>query len=367
MISVNNISVQFGGEPLFDHVSFFINDKDRIGLVGRNGAGKSTILKIIYRLLSPDFGEIVMPEGQTIGYLPQEMEINSSQTVLAEASMAFTEIIELEEHIRALENEIHNRKDFESKEYQALLKKHSEVFERYHIIGSQSIQADIEKVLTGLGFRKEDLNRPVQEFSSGWQMRVEIAKILLRQPDLILLDEPTNHLDIESIQWLENFLIQYRGAVILVSHDRAFLDNVTNRTIEISMGRIFDYKTNYSGYVEMREERMESQLATYENQQRQIRQIERFIERFRYKNTKARQVQSRIRMLEKMDLAEVEQMDDSSIHFRFPPAPHSGKIILEARNLIKDYPQKRVLQGLDFTMIKNDRIAPGQDKRIKTS
>ena len=357
MISVNNISVQFGGEPLFDHVSFFINDKDRIGLVGRNGAGKSTILKIIYRLLSPDFGEIVMPEGQTIGYLPQEMEINSSQTVLAEASMAFTEIIELEEHIRALENEIHNRKDFESKEYQALLKKHSEVFERYHIIGSQSIQADIEKVLTGLGFRKEDLNRPVQEFSSGWQMRVEIAKILLRQPDLILLDEPTNHLDIESIQWLENFLIQYRGAVILVSHDRAFLDNVTNRTIEISMGRIFDYKTNYSGYVEMREERMESQLATYENQQRQIRQIERFIERFRYKNTKARQVQSRIRMLEKMDLAEVEQMDDSSIHFRFPPAPHSGKIILEARNLIKDYPQKRVLQGLDFTMIKNDRIA----------
>jgi ATP-binding cassette subfamily F protein 3 len=357
MISVNNISVQFGGEPLFDHVSFYINDKDRIGLVGKNGAGKSTILKIIVGLVSPDEGGIVMPDGQTTGYLPQEMETNSRQTVLAEASMAFTEIIELEKQISILEKEIHDSVDFESKEYHSLLKKHSDIFDRYHIIGSQSIQADIEKVLTGLGFAKEDLNRPVSEFSSGWQMRVEIAKILLRQPDLILLDEPTNHLDIESIQWLENFLIQYRGAVILVSHDRAFLDNVTTRTIEISMGRIFDYKANYSGYVEMREERMESQLATFENQQRQIRQIERFIERFRYKNTKARQVQSRIRMLEKMDMVDVEQMDNSSIHFRFPPSPHSGKIILEARNIVKDYPQKRVLNGLDFTMIKNDRIA----------
>ena len=357
MVSVSNISIQFGGEPLFDHVSFIINDKDRIGLTGKNGAGKSTLLKIIKGIQGAGEGEVVVPEGQTIGYLPQEMEIKSRQSVIAEASMAFSEVIEMENRIKTLEQEIRSRKDFESGEYHTLLKQQSDIYERYHIIGGSSIHADVERVLTGLGFSREDFNRSMSEFSSGWQMRVEIAKILLRRPDLILLDEPTNHLDIEAIQWLETFLVQYRGAVILVSHDRAFLDNVTTRTIEITMGKIYDYKCNYSGYVEMREERMESQLATYENQQRQIRQIERFIERFRYKNTKAKQVQSRIKMLEKMDVVEVETTDESAIHFRFPPAPHSGKIVLEGKNLSKDYPRKRVLHSLDFSVIKGDRIA----------
>ena len=318
MVSVSNISVQFGGESLFDHVSFIINDKDRIGLVGKNGAGKSTLLKIIKGSQKGEEGEIIVPEGQTIGYLPQEMVINSRQSVIEEASMAFTGMVEMEKY---------------------------------------SIQAKVDRVLSGLGFAREEFSRSMSEFSSGWQMRVEIAKILLRQPDLILLDEPTNHLDIEAIEWLENFLVQYKGAVILVSHDRTFLDNVTTRTIEITMGKIYDYKSNYSGYVEMREERMENQLATYENQQRQIKQVERFIERFRSKNTKSKQVQSRIKMLEKMDVVEIEATDGSSIHFRFPPAPHSGKIVLEGKHIIKDYPQKRVLHGLDFSVIKGERIA----------
>ncbi|MFZ4572133.1 MAG: ribosomal protection-like ABC-F family protein [Bacteroidales bacterium] len=318
MVSVSNISVQFGGESLFDHVSFIINDKDRIGLVGKNGAGKSTLLKIIKGSQKGEEGEIIVPEGQTIGYLPQEMEIKSRQSVIEEASMAFTGMVEMEQY---------------------------------------SIQAKVDRVLSGLGFAREEFSRSMSEFSSGWQMRVEIAKILLRQPDLILLDEPTNHLDIEAIEWLENFLVQYKGAVILVSHDRTFLDNVTTRTIEITMGKIYDYKSNYSGYVEMREERMENQLATYENQQRQIKQVERFIERFRSKNTKSKQVQSRIKMLEKMDVVEIEATDGSSIHFRFPPAPHSGKIVLEGKHIIKDYPQKRVLHGLDFSVIKGERIA----------
>ena len=318
MVSVSNISVQFGGESLFDHVSFIINDKDRIGLVGKNGAGKSTLLKIIKGSQKGEEGEIIVPEGQTIGYLPQEMEIKSRQSVIEEASMAFTGMVEMEKY---------------------------------------SIQAKVDRVLSGLGFAREEFSRSMSEFSSGWQMRVEIAKILLRQPDLILLDEPTNHLDIEAIEWLENFLVQYKGAVILVSHDRTFLDNVTTRTIEITMGKIYDYKSNYSGYVEMREERMENQLATYENQQRQIKQVERFIERFRSKNTKSKQVQSRIKMLEKMDVVEIEATDGSSIHFRFPPAPHSGKIVLEGKHIIKDYPQKRVLHGLDFSVIKGERIA----------
>ncbi|MEI6884188.1 MAG: ATP-binding cassette domain-containing protein [Bacteroidota bacterium] len=357
MVSVSNLSVQFSGEPLFDHVSFIINDKDRIGLVGKNGAGKSTLLKIINRMQEAEEGEVVIPESQTIGYLPQEMEVKSRHSVFAEASLAFSEVVEMENQIETLDKELHSSTDFESKEYHSLLKRQSDLYERYHLVGGGAIHADVEKVLTGLGFSREDFDRPMSEFSSGWQMRVEIAKILLRQPDLILLDEPTNHLDIESIQWLENFLIQYRGAVILVSHDRAFLDNVATRTIEITMGKIYDYKANYSGYVEMREERMESQLATYENQQRQIRQVERFIERFRYKNTKSKQVQSRLKMLEKMDMVEVEATDESSIHFRFPPAPHSGKIIYEGKHLVKDYPQKRILHSLEFSVIKGDRIA----------
>jgi len=357
VISINNLSVQFSGEFLFDHSSFIINDKDRIGLTGKNGAGKSTILKIIKGLHKPDEGEVIIPDGFTVGYLPQEMETQSQRTVMEEAITAFHEVVALEKQIREYEKEIGKREDYESKSYHRLLKNHGEALERYHLLGGQAVKVDIEKVLSGLGFEREDMNRNLAEFSSGWQMRVEIAKILLQRPNLILLDEPTNHLDIESIQWLEEFLSNYNGAVVLVSHDRAFLDNDTGRTIEISLGKIFDYKANYSGYVEMREERLESQLATYSNQQRQIRQIERFVERFRYKATKSRQVQSRIKMLEKIDLVEIDKFDESGIHFRFPPAPHSGKIIIEAYRLSKDYPQKRVLNSVNFSVIKNDRIA----------
>jgi ATP-binding cassette subfamily F protein 3 len=357
MISVNNLSVQFGGESLFDHVTFIINDKDRIGLVGKNGAGKSTLLKIITGIQKPDEGDVILPDGCSVGYLPQEMEIRSERTVLDEAMTAFGEVVELEQMIAGYERSISERDDYESESYHKLIRKHSDAIERYHLIGGQAIHVNIEKVLLGLGFEREEFARSMTSFSSGWQMRVEIAKILLRQHDVILLDEPTNHLDIESIQWLEEFLESFKGAVVLVSHDRAFLDNVTKRSIEISLGKIYDYKANYSEYVLLREERMESQLATHNNQQRQIRQIERFIERFRSKATKAKQVQSRIKLLDKIDLVEVDMVDESGIRFRFPPAPHSGKIILEGINLCKDYPQKRVLNNLNFTVIKNDRIA----------
>ena len=357
MISVSNLSVQFGGESLFDHISFIINDKDRIGFVGKNGAGKTTMLRCIRGFHKPDEGEVIVPENASIGYLPQEMELKSRMTVMEETMTAFGEVMELERRIAQYEAEIGSRSDYESEDYHRLIRKHSEALERYHLIGGQSVHVDVEKVLTGLGFERDEFSRDISTFSSGWQMRVEIAKILLRQHDVILLDEPTNHLDIESIQWLEEYLETFKGAVVLVSHDRAFLDNVTHRTLEISMGRLYDYKANYSGYVEMREERMESQLATFNNQQRQIRQIERFVERFRYKNTKAKQVQSRLKMLEKIDLVEVDLVDESGIRFRFPPAPHSGKIIMEAENLSKAYPQKKVLNDLNFSVIKNDRIA----------
>jgi len=357
MISVQNLSVQFGGESLFNHVSFIINNKDRIGLVGKNGAGKSTLLNIIDRQYRPDEGEVVIPEGCTIGYLRQEMELAGKRTVYDEAKRAFVEVEALLEAIRKTEKELESRSDFSSKNYQLLVKQHHDAYERYHLIGGHSVEADIGKTLKGLGFREEDFHQPLSQFSSGWQMRVEIAKILLRQPDLIMLDEPTNHLDIESIQWLEEFLINYRGAVILVSHDRAFLDNVSNRTVEITFGRIYDYRAGYSKYVELREERMGSQQAAYNNQQRQVRQIERFIERFRYKNTKAKQVQSRVKMLDRLDEVEIDLIDESTIHFTFPPAPHAGKIIIDAVDLGKTYPQKEVLKGLDFKVIKGDRIA----------
>ena len=357
VISVNNLSIQFGGESLFDHVSFIINDKDRIGLVGKNGAGKSTLLKIIKGIQKADEGDVIYPDGHSIGYLPQEMESHSERSVVEEAMNAFTEVVQLEEKISGFEKEINERTDYESESYHKLIRRHSDALERYHLIGGQAIHVNIEKVLTGLGFEREEFGRSMSTFSSGWQMRVEIAKILLQQHDVILLDEPTNHLDIDSIQWLEEFLASYKGAVVLVSHDRAFLDNVTKRSIEISMGKLYDYKANYSEYVLMREERMESQLATHNNQQRQIRQIERFVERFRSKATKAKQVQSRIKLLDKIDLVEVDMVDESGIRFRFPPAPHSGKIILEGKNICKDYPQKRVLNDLSFTVIKHDRLA----------
>jgi len=357
MISVNNLSVRFSSNRLFDQVSFIINPKDRIGLAGRNGAGKSTLLKIIDNRIQPDEGEVVIPAGCTLGYLEQEMTLHSDRTVYGEAKRAFREVESLLEKIEQIELELNERQDFSSKAYQQIIRKQFEAYERFQLIGGHSVEADIEKTLNGLGFRNTDFDRPLAHFSSGWQMRVEIAKILLQQPSLIMLDEPTNHLDIESIQWLEEFLINYPGAVIIVSHDRAFLDNVTKRTIEISYGRIYDYRTNYSDYIQLREERLESQQAAFDNQQRQVRQIERFIERFRYKNTKSRQVQSRVKMLEKLDEVEMDLMDEQTIHFSFPPAPHTGKILAEASALSKSYSGVEVLNGLDFQVINGDRIA----------
>ncbi len=357
MISINNLSIHFTGTDLFSNVSFLINDRDRIGLTGKNGSGKTTLLNIIAGDLRPQEGEVIIPSNISVGYLPQEMNTKSEETIYNEAVKAFSETIKLENLIRDLTDEIATRTDYESKQYENLIHKLTEANDRFNLIGGQTMQADIEKVLSGLGFRKEDFSRPVKEFSSGWQMRIELAKILLRKPEVVLLDEPTNHLDIESIQWLEEFLINYYGAVVLVSHDRAFLDNVTKRTIEISGGKIYDYKAGYSGYIKMREERLEQQTASYNNQQKQIREIERFVERFRYKSTKAKQVQSRIKMLDKMEEIELDDIDRSSIHFRFPPAPHSGKVVLEAINLGKKYDDLTVLKDVNFAVLKGDKLA----------
>ena len=357
MISVNNLSIHFTGTDLFSNVSFLVNDKDRIGLVGKNGSGKTTLLNIISRNLIPQQGEVVIPSGTSIGYLRQEMETNSQKTIFDEALTAFNETLKLESKIRKLNTEIAERTDYESREYDQLIHQLTDANERFQIIGGQSMEGETEKVLSGLGFKNSDFSRPVSELSSGWQMRIELAKILLQKPDVILLDEPTNHLDIESIQWLEEFLINYFGAVVLVSHDRAFLDNITKRTVEIELGKIYDYKASYSGYAKMREERLERQMAAYNNQQNQVRQIERFIERFRYKNTKSRQVQSKIKMLNKLDEIEIEEIDQSAIHFRFPPAPRSGKVVIEGINLGKAYGELQVLKDLNFAIINRDRIA----------
>jgi ATP-binding cassette subfamily F protein 3 len=357
VISVNKLSIHFTGTYLFDDVSFIINDKDRIGLVGKNGAGKSTLLKILSGETEPESGEIVKTSGQTVGYLPQEMIPDSKRSVFNEALTAFDEALRLQKKHEYLSNEISIRTDYESQAYMQLVHELTEADERFRLIGGHTMQADTEKILLGLGFLKSDFDKPLTVFSSGWQMRVELAKILLKRPDTILLDEPTNHLDIESIQWLEGFLINYQGAVVLVSHDRAFLDNVTTRTIEITLGRINDYKASYSEYVEQRAERRQNQMAAFNNQQKSIDDIESFIERFRYKSTKSRQVQSRIKMLEKMDKIEVEDIDNSSIRFKFPPAPHSGRVVVEAVDLIKNYDEKLVLNNINFAINKGESIA----------
>jgi len=357
MYSISDLAVHFGGTYLFRNVSFIINKKDRVGLVGRNGSGKTTLLRILAGTQSPETGNVVIPSTARIGYLPQEMKLQSSKTIYDETIVAFDEILALKQDIESYNLEIAEREDYDSVSYQKLITRLSEANEAFQLLGGGSMEADVEKVLSGLGFKREDLNRPVEEFSYGWQMRVEIAKILLRKPDLILLDEPTNHLDIESIQWLEDFLYNYIGAVMLVSHDRAFLDNLCNRTIEISDERIFDYKAAYTEYVTLREERLEQQLATYNNQQKQVRQIERFIERFRYKNTKARQVQSKIKMLDKMDMVEIEGFENAAMHFSFPVSPRSGKVVVECKALSKSYGENEVLRKLDLSIIKGDRVA----------
>ena len=357
MLAINNLSVQFTGTNLFENVTFNIADHDRIGLVGKNGAGKSTLLKILCGWQQPETGTLVIASGQTVGYLPQEMVPDSTRTVIDEAMTAFSHIDELTSLQQRLTDEIANRTDYESPDYTRLLNRHNEVTEQISMLGGGSRQEQTEKVLLGLGFRHDDFQRLVAEFSGGWQMRVELAKLLLQRPDFLLLDEPTNHLDIVSIQWLENFLTNYPGAVVLVSHDRTFLDNITTRTIEITAGRIYDYKCPYSEYVIQMQERRASQMAQLTAQQRQVAQIEAFIERFRYKATKSKQVQSRIKMLDKMEMVKIDEVSTESIHFRCPPAPHSGKIVVEAQGLGKAYADLQVFDGVDFLLTSGKKVA----------
>ena len=357
MIAVNNLSVQFTGTDLFDNVTFNIGDHDRVGLVGKNGAGKSTLLKILCGWQQPETGTMIISSGQEVGYLPQEMVPDTSRTVVNEALTAFSRIDDLLALQQRLTDEIAERTDYESDDYTRLLNRHNEVTEQMLLLGADSRQEKCEKVLLGLGFKHADFQRPVAEFSGGWQMRVELAKLLLRQPDFLLLDEPTNHLDIESIQWLENFLQGYPGAVVLVSHDRTFLDNITKRTIEITAGRIYDYKCSYSEYVIQMQERRASQMAQLTAQQRQVAQIEAFIERFRYKATKSKQVQSRIKMLDKMEMVQIDEVSTENIHFQFQPAPHSGKIVVEAEHLGKAYGDLQVFDNVDFLLTSGKKVA----------
>ena len=351
------LCMQFTGEDLFTDISFMIREKDRIGLVGKNGAGKTTLIKLLCGLEQPSKGDVIMSDDVTIGYLPQEKNVNSTKTVLDEAMTAFEEYYEIERRLAKLQDELSDREDYESDSYQRLCEKMSHLNERLAIMGGHSIEGEAEQILIGLGFEHDDMQRPMNEFSNGWQMRVELAKILLRKPKLLLLDEPTNHLDIESIQWLESFLKNYYGAIFMVSHDRAFLDRITIRTIEISCAKIYDYKCSYSEFIERREERIDIQKAAFDNQQREIKEIEAFIERFRYKATKAKQVQSRVKQLEKMDVVQIDDQDKSAIHFKFPPAPHSGKVTLELNNVSKSYGEKQILNNINLLIPRGEKIA----------
>jgi ATP-binding cassette, subfamily F, member 3 len=357
MVSVQDISVSFGSFDLLTNISFLINDQDRIGLAGKNGAGKSTLLKIISGHQSPTSGQIDMSKEVTIGYLPQQMKVDDTTTVINETITAFSELIGLSEEIEYCSSEITRRDDYESAEYLNLCDHLTVVEERYRMLGGTNYMAEAEVTLLGLGFERKDFERPTSELSGGWRMRIELAKILLRKPSLFLLDEPTNHLDIESIQWLETFLAGYSGAVVLVSHDRAFLDNVTRRTIEISLGKIYDYKASWSKYLVLREERREQQLASYRNQQKMIDDTEKFIDRFRYKATKAVQVQSKIKQLDKVERLEVDEEDKSAINLRFPPAPRSGTVVVEADTLTKKYGSLTVLNKIDFKISRGEKVA----------
>ena len=357
MISIDNLSVSFGGWTLFDQISFLINPKDRVGLVGRNGAGKTTILKLIAGLENPTSGAVTRNAECTIGYLPQQMVVHDTTTLIEETAKAFDVVLALEAEIERLTAEIAVRTDYESEGYEKLLHHLNEATDRYHILGGDTRDADIEKTLLGLGFRRDEFSKPTSTFSGGWRMRIELAKLLLRRPSIFLLDEPTNHLDIESIQWLEEYLKNYNGAVLLISHDRAFLDNVTNRTIELSLGKIYDYKVPYSQFVTLRAERRAQQMAAYQNQQRLIEKSEEFIEKFRYKPTKSNQVQSRIKQLDKLERIEVEEEDLATMNIKFPPAPRSGQIVAEIKEVGKAFGSHRVFSGAEFTIHKGDKIA----------
>ena len=357
MISIQNLSVEFSAKSLFDNINYVINKKDKIALVGKNGAGKSTMLKIIAGLQSPTSGCVAKPNEITISYLPQQMELNDSLTVIEEVSKAFSHIDEMRDQLNKINNELLTREDYESKEYQDLIDRLSILNEHIAMEESENREAEMERTLIGLGFNRNDFNRPTAEFSGGWRMRIELAKLLLTHPDVLLLDEPTNHLDIESIQWLENFLITKANAVVLVSHDRAFIDNVTNRTIEISLGKIYDYAVNYSKYVVLHQERIEQQMRAYQNQQKQIQDTEEFIERFRYKATKSVQVQSRIKQLAKIERIEVDEVDTSHLNLKFPPAPRSGDYPIIADNVGKRYGEHQVFDNATFTIKRGEKVA----------
>ncbi len=357
MVSVSDIWVSFGGFDLLKGASFMVNQRDRIGLVGRNGAGKSTLLKILYGLQKPTSGIVSGVSGVTMGYLAQTMVVKDGKTVMEEASLAFSDVLEMEKEMARISSEVAIRTDYESEEYGRLVTKLSDLNEHHALLGAAGLEGEVEKTLLGLGFERRDFDRQTSEFSGGWRMRIELAKILLRRPNLILLDEPTNHLDIESIQWLEDYLKDYAGAVILISHDRAFLDNVTNRTVEIVLGKIHDYKVSYSQYVELRKERREQQLSAYRNQQKMIEDTEDFIERFRYKATKSVQVQSRIKQLDKIDRIEIDEEDNSALHIKFPPAPRSGQVVMEAENLTKAFGDHVIFSDVNLKIERGEKVA----------
>ncbi len=357
MVSIENITVEFGGFTLLDRISFVLNKNERVALVGKNGAGKSTLLKIMAGLQQPTQGNISYPREMSVGYLPQQMKLSDSRTVKEEASMAFEHLQKMEAELEKLHLAMAERTDYESEAYRAIIERATDLQELLQMSGIHNFESEVEKTLMGLGFLRSDFDRPTREFSGGWRMRIELAKILLQAPDVLLLDEPTNHLDIESIQWLENFLATHANAVMLVSHDRAFLDAVTNRTIEILLGNIHDYKVNYSRYVTLRQERREQQLRAYENQQKQIKETEDFIERFRYKATKSNQVQSRIKQLEKIDRIEVDEVDNSRLNLKFPPAPRSGSYPVIMEDVQKMYGDHLVFRDVTFTLERGEKIA----------
>jgi len=357
MISVDQLVVSFGGFELFKGISLLVSPKDRIGLVGKNGAGKSTLLKILAGYQQPNEGVVSVPSDVRLGYLPQHMEVFDGRTVFEEAVTSFEEILDLERRIEDLNHQISTRTDYESDEYHRLLDHVTEFNERFHMLGGNNFEAEVERTLMGLGFTRNDFTRQTSEFSGGWRMRIELAKILLKRPDVFLLDEPTNHLDIESIQWLEDFLRTYNGAVVLVSHDRAFLDAITNRTVEITLGRIYDFKSNYSRYLILRKELKETQMAAYVNQQKMIADTEEFIARFRYQATKAVQVQSRVKALDRLERLEVDDEDNSALRIKFPPALRSGTVVAEVRELTKNYGKLNVLKEIDLTIERGEKVA----------
>lgn len=357
MISIEGLKVEFGVKPLFENVGFVINDRDRIALVGKNGAGKSTMLKVLCGLQKPTNGTVAIPNDTSIGYLPQVMILQDDTTVREEARKAFAGNVKMKERLDKLNRQLAERTDYDSEEYMALVQLFTQEHDRYMMLGAENYEADIERTLLGLGFTQSDLERPTNEFSGGWRMRIELAKILLRKPDVLLLDEPTNHLDIESIQWLEQFLAQSAKAVVLVSHDRAFINNVSNRTIEITCGHIVDYKVRYDEYVKLRAERREQQLRAYENQQKEIADIKDFIERFRYKPTKAVQVQSRIKQLEKIIPIEIDEVDNSALHLKFPPCLRSGDYPIICDDLRKDYGNHTVFSKVNLTIKRGEKVA----------